>query len=154
MGFLGQKVEFWIFQTLKEISNNPTVSDDDEFESKLKTMQEKVDILLEDARAGAGGGDLTLVEKVNDMHAKLDTVSDMLAEADRLQGETDNQIEDASVVAKEIENTIALANKELTVRFFEKLPLTVQKLILKKCFKSKLAEFHQYFFLILNFRKF
>lgn len=100
--------------TLREITNNPTVSDDAEFESKLKITQEKVDILLEDAKAGAGGGDVTLVEKVNELHEKIEKVADILNEAERLQDDTAGQIEETSKTAKAIEGTIALANQELT----------------------------------------
>lgn len=100
---------------LKDIANNPTVSDDEEFESKLKATQEKLDILLADAKAGAGGGDLTLIEKVDDLHKKLNKVRDLLANADDLQQSADNEIDNVGSISEDIVRTIQQANQELNV---------------------------------------
>lgn len=101
---------------MKDIANNPTVSDDVEFESKLKATQEKLDILLDDAKAGAGGGELTLIEKVNDLHDKLNNVRDLLNSADTLQETANNQVDTAGSISVQIEKTIQAANAELNVR--------------------------------------
>lgn len=101
-----------------------------EFESKLKITQEKLDILLEDAKAGAGGGDITLVEKVNDMHDKMNNIRDILDEADRLQQSTNGEIDNAALIAKEIETTIGLANSQLDVNSIKMFGGTSVKLFL------------------------
>lgn len=103
---------------MKEISNNPTVSDDEEFESKLKVTQEKLDILLDDAKAGAGGGELTLIEKVNSIHEKLNTVRELLDSADQLQERANDQVDNAGAISVQIEKTIQKANTELNVSFY------------------------------------
>lgn len=102
-------------QTLQDIANNPTVSDDIEFESKLKATQEKLEILLDDAKSAAGGGDLTLVERVNELHDKLNTIRDLLDSADQLQDTASGETDKANDIAAQLEKTILLANKELTV---------------------------------------
>lgn len=94
------------------------MSDDEEFESKLKATQEKLNILLDDAKAGAGGGDLTLIEKVNELHDKLHNVRELLDSADQLQETANDQIDTAGQISVQIEKTILAANNELNVSFF------------------------------------
>lgn len=72
--------------------------------------------MLEDAKAGAGGGDLTLVERVDELHTKLNTIRDLLDNADRLQESSSEEIGDASRIASQIEKTIQAADAELNVR--------------------------------------
>lgn len=46
---------------LNDISNNPTVIDDADFEFKLKEVQDRVTALANDARYGVGGGYLWII---------------------------------------------------------------------------------------------
>lgn len=102
-------------EILQAIASNPTVIDDIEFESKLKTVQEKIDILAEDAKSGAGGGDRTLVERINDLHDRLDGVRNLLQESDQLGQDAGREIETAGENVADAEQTIQNARAELTV---------------------------------------
>lgn len=70
---------------LAEIASKPTVIDDAEFDSKLRVVQEKINILTEDAKSGAGGEDRTLVERLHDLSARLTSVRDVLSQSDGQQ---------------------------------------------------------------------
>lgn len=102
-------------EILQAIASNPTVIDDIEFESKLKTVQEKIDILAEDAKSGAGGGDRTLVERINDLHDRLNNVRNLLLESDQLGQSAGGEIEAAGENVANAEQTIQDARAELTV---------------------------------------
>lgn len=83
----------------------------------MKATQEKLEILLDDAKSAAGGGDLTLVERVNELHDKLNTIRDLLDNADSLQESASSETDQASNSAVQLEKTILQANKELMVSF-------------------------------------
>lgn len=83
----------------------------------MKATQEKLQILLDDAKSAAGGGDLTLVERVNELHDKLNTIRDLLDSADQLQETASGETDTANIIATQLEKTILQANKELTVSF-------------------------------------
>lgn len=100
---------------LQEIASKPTVIDDEEFEFKLKTVQEKIDILMDDAKSGAGGGDRTLVERLNDLRERLENVFDLLGNSDDLQIKADYEIERAGGNVSLTENTIQEVLNELDV---------------------------------------
>lgn len=100
---------------LQQIASNPTVIDDAEFEAKLKMVEEKINILAEDAKSGAGGGDRTLVERINDLKERLESVQKLLDESDRLKDTTAQEIELASLNVSSAENTIENARKTLDV---------------------------------------
>lgn len=102
-------------EILQAIASNPTVIDDIEFESKLKSVQEKIDILAEDAKSGAGGGDRTLVERINDLHERLNNVRNLLLETDKLGQSTSHEIDAAGEYVATAEQTIQDARAELTV---------------------------------------
>lgn len=104
-------------EILQAIASNPTVIDDIEFESKLKTVQEKIDILAEDAKTGAGGGDRTLVEQINDLRERLDSVRDLLVDSDTLGEAASREIVTAGENVGNAEQTIQDARAELTVSF-------------------------------------
>lgn len=100
---------------LQEIASKPTVIDDDEFEYKLKTVQEKINILTEDAKSGAGGGDRTLLERLNDLHSRLESIQDLLTNSSVLQDNTAREIDGASRNVSLAEETISEARRELAV---------------------------------------
>lgn len=100
---------------LREIASKPTVIDDIEFESKLRTVQEKIDILTEDAKSGAGGGDRTLKERIQDLYKRLDNVRKILDNSDQLQVSASVEISQASENVTKSENTIAAARNALSV---------------------------------------
>lgn len=102
-------------KVLVEIKSNPTVIDDIEFESKLKTVQEKIDILAEDAKSGSGVGDRTFVERIDDLHERLNAVQKLLVESERLKETTAREIDLASLNVTSAEDTIQAARKTLTV---------------------------------------
>lgn len=99
-------------QTLDDIARTP-VTNDEEFESKLQAVQEKVDILLADAKSSAGEGDKTLLERLNDLHERLDTVRTHLDSADGLQGNANVEIEKAQQNYTIAHNIIEDAKNEL-----------------------------------------
>lgn len=80
--------------TLDEIARTP-VTNDGEFEAKLKTVQEKVDILLTDAKYGAGDGGQTYVEVLTELHKRLESINTHLDSADALQDSANEEIEKA-----------------------------------------------------------
>lgn len=102
-------------KVLQEIASNPTVIDDVEFESKLKVVEEKINILAEDAKSGSGGGDRTLLERINDLHDRLNNVQKLLDESDRLKETTAQEIELAGVNVTIAQETIENARKTLDV---------------------------------------
>ncbi len=104
-----------IKKTLKEIQLKPTVIDDDEFEYKLKTVQEKIDILTDDAKSGAGGGDRSLVERLNDLHDRLKTVGDLLDNSESVGETITNEVTQAMEHVAITEDTNVAARNELSV---------------------------------------
>lgn len=104
-----------IKKTLKEIQLKPTVIDDDEFEYKLKTVQEKIDILTDDAKSGAGGGDRSLVERLNDLHERLKTVGNLLDNSENLEETITNEVTQALEHVSVTEDTNVAARNELSV---------------------------------------
>lgn len=105
-------------KVLQEIASNPTVIDDVEFESKLKVVEEKINILAEDAKTGSGGGDRTLLERINDLHDRLNNVQKLLDESEHLKEITSQEIELANVNVSLAEKTIETARKTLDVSEF------------------------------------
>lgn len=100
---------------LSEIASKPTVIDDDEFELKLRAVQDKIDILTEDAKSGAGGGDRTLVERLADLNDRLVTVQNVLDNSNGLQLVAGVEIVQASGNLTLAENAILEARNELDV---------------------------------------
>jgi len=85
---------FNLSQTLDEIARTP-VTNDDEFEAKLKAVQEKVSVLDQDARENSGEGGKTYVEVIDDLHKHLDTVREHLQSADKFQSDANAEIDKA-----------------------------------------------------------
>ncbi|GAB0100956.1 Laminin subunit gamma-1 [Sergentomyia squamirostris] len=98
---------------LDEIASKPTVIDDDEFSYKLKHVQEKIDILAEDAKAGAGGGEHTLRERLNDFRDRLAAIWKLLSAAENVRGELNKEASVTSNDFKKTEATIAQARDHL-----------------------------------------
>jgi coxsackievirus/adenovirus receptor len=69
-------------KTLNDIYSRPTVIDDGEFLKKLNDVQEKINILADDAKAGAGGDGRTLNEVVEELETRLDAVKTALDQFD------------------------------------------------------------------------
>jgi coxsackievirus/adenovirus receptor len=100
---------------LQEISDNPTVIEDTEFEAKLRALNEKVNIVLEDAKAASGGSETSLSQKMeslkeqlSDIDENLDDVSTTHLDSKRNVNETNSNLADA-------QGTIQKANEELDV---------------------------------------
>lgn len=98
---------------LLEIASKPTVIDDGEFEFKLKTVMEKIEILAEDAKAGAGGGDRTLLERMNDLKNRLQKVNEILTHSEDVQGMSKYQISRANQNVTTAERIAIEARSEL-----------------------------------------
>lgn len=98
---------------LQDIQSKPIVIDDNEFVSKLRAVQDKIDILVEDAKSGSGGGEKTLNEMLQDLEKRLETVKDLLNKADQSQKMTDLKIGKGTSNATIAKNQIQEARKEL-----------------------------------------
>lgn len=102
-------------EILREIASKPVVIDDAEFASKLEAVREKIDILADDAKSGAGGGDRTLKERIQDLHERLDNVRKLVDNSNELQGLAAVEIDKAATNVTLVEDTISLAQRALTV---------------------------------------
>lgn len=100
---------------LQEIASNPTVIDDAKFERNLKDVEDKINALSDSAKSGSGGGDRTIVERINDLQDRLNIVQKLLIESDRLKETTGQEIELARINVTLAEETISNALKTLDV---------------------------------------
>lgn len=100
---------------LTEISENPTVIEDTEFESKLKVLHEKINIHLDDAKSVTGGGDRSLIQKFDDLKDDLDKIENTIQESKDLQKSAKGDVGKAESNLIEAQKTIQEANQELTV---------------------------------------
>uniref|UniRef100_A0A8D8H0Q0 Laminin subunit gamma-1 n=2 Tax=Culex pipiens TaxID=7175 RepID=A0A8D8H0Q0_CULPI len=98
---------------LQDIQSKPIVIDDNEFVSKLRTVQDKIDILVEDAKSGSGGGEKTLNEMLQDLEKRLEIVRDLLSKADESQEATEVKISRGANNATIANNQIQDARREL-----------------------------------------
>lgn len=98
---------------LQDIQSKPIVIDDNEFVSKLRAVQDKIDILVEDAKSGSGGGEKTLNEMLQDLEKRLEMVQDLLNKADQSQMTTDFKIGKGTNNATIANNQIQEARREL-----------------------------------------
>lgn len=104
-------------KVLQDIASNPTVIDDDEFKHKLEIVQEEIDYLLKDAKSGSGGGDRTLVERLNDLHHKIITANDLLDDFHKLRENSLIELDKASGNVSLTQRTIQNAQNELNVSY-------------------------------------
>lgn len=101
---------------LTGISENPTVIEDHEFESKLKALNEKVNIVLEDAKSGAGGGSgKSLTQKMDDLRDQLSDTDDSLKDVVVTHDDSKNNLEQANENLSRAKLSIQQASEELTV---------------------------------------
>lgn len=99
-------------QTLDEIARTP-VTNDEEFEAKLRAVQEKVALLSQDARDNAGENGQTYSEVIDDLHKRLDGVKEHLASATKHQEEANAEIEKARYNYTILDQITENAKKEL-----------------------------------------
>lgn len=98
---------------LQDIASTPTVINDDQFEAKIKAVQEKFDILYEDAKSGSGGGDQTVLERVEDLQERLENVQKILAKSDESEAVARVELEKANKQMSVSNATILEAKKYL-----------------------------------------
>ncbi|XP_058123627.1 laminin subunit gamma-1 [Anopheles ziemanni] len=79
-------------QILQDIQSKPIVIDDSEFAGKLYAVQEKIEILVQDAKSGSGGGEKTLNEILRELESRLQEVQKLLDNADQSQEVTNHKI--------------------------------------------------------------
>lgn len=105
-------------KVLTEISENPTVIEDSEFELKLGALNEKVNIVLEDAKAGAGGGTgKSLTQNMEDLREKLFDVDVSLKDVVGTHDDSKINSEQANSNLDRAKQTIQQAADELTVKY-------------------------------------
>lgn len=100
---------------VQEIQSKPIVIDDNEFVSKLRAVQDKIDILVEDAKSGSGGGEKTLNELLQDLEKRLEIVRDLLNNADQSQEIANSKIHKGTTNSSIANNQIQDARKELEI---------------------------------------
>jgi coxsackievirus/adenovirus receptor len=101
---------------LTAISENPTVIEDSEFELKLAALNEKVDIVLEDAKAGAGSGTgKSLTQNMDDLKEKLSDVEISLKDVVRSHDDSKVNLNEANNNLDRAKDTIQQADDELNV---------------------------------------
>ena len=100
---------------LQGISENPTVIEDLEFESKLKALNEKVNIVLEDAKSSTGGNEVSLSEKMEAMQESLKDVENNLEHLLNLYDSSDSNLKDTTNNLELAQHLILQASDELKV---------------------------------------
>ncbi|XP_063244920.1 laminin subunit gamma-1 isoform X2 [Bacillus rossius redtenbacheri] len=90
---------------LENIASDPTVSNDTNFERKLRDVQEKVEDLWTRARLGSGGDDKSFFEQLEELHMRLDGVSELILQADSLSREAADGSEQGKESITEAEET-------------------------------------------------
>lgn len=103
---------------LTEISENPTVIEDTEFEGKLKELNEKVLIVLEDAKAGAGSNSgKSLTQKMDELRDQLYDIESSLKEVVGTHDDSKFNLGRANENLENAQSIIHRAQEELNVRF-------------------------------------
>jgi laminin, gamma 1 len=101
---------------LTEISENPTVIEDDEFEAKLKTLNEKVLIVVEDAKAGAGSSSgKSLTQKMEDLREQLFDIESSLKEVVGTHDDSKFNLGRANANLENAQEIIKRSQEELNV---------------------------------------
>lgn len=104
---------------LQDISENPTVIEDVEFEAKLKALNEKVNIVLEDAKSSTGGSENSLAQKMELMQESLKDIEKNLDDIIDSYDSSDSNIKDTTTNLEHAQQLIIQANNELKViKFF------------------------------------
>jgi coxsackievirus/adenovirus receptor len=102
---------------LQAISENPTVIEDVEFEAKLKALNEKVNIVLEDAKSSTGGSETSLAQRMETMQESLKDVEHNLDDMIDSYDSSDSNIKDTTNNLEHAQQLIIQANNELKVSF-------------------------------------
>lgn len=76
---------------LDEIERNPTVIDDDTFESRLIAVQDEIQKLYDEAKAATGGDEASVIQKLDDIRKRQKDVSRTLSEIDENLFSADNK---------------------------------------------------------------
>lgn len=98
---------------LKEIASKPTVIDDGEFEFKLKSVQELIQILTEEAQIGVGGKHQTPKERLEDFEKRLNKIQELLGETAESRAITESEVENGDYNITAAKNIIQEATNEL-----------------------------------------
>lgn len=102
-------------RVLQEISDNPTVIEDAEFEARLKALNEKVDIVLEDGKAATGGNEIPLSEKMENLNDLLTDIELSLNDVVATHNNTRDNVDDTSTKLKAVQSNVLEATNELDV---------------------------------------
>lgn len=100
---------------LQAISENPTVIEDVEFEAKLKALNEKVNIVLEDAKSSTGGSETSLAQKMEIMQEALRDIEKSLDDMIDSYDSSDSNIKDTTSNLEHAQHLILQASDELKV---------------------------------------
>lgn len=103
---------------LQEISENPTVIEDIEFEAKLKALNEKVNIVLEDAKSSTGGSETSLLQKMENMQEVLLDIENNLDEIVNSYDSSNINVKDTTVNLEHAQSLILQASEELKVYIY------------------------------------
>ncbi|XP_039287282.1 laminin subunit gamma-1 [Nilaparvata lugens] len=98
---------------LADIAANPTVINDADFEAKLHEVMARVDRLWNEAKAANAGGDKTLLDQLNELHARLDDVQVLMRQIHNWTEEARQQTGEAERDATEAEIIIERAREAL-----------------------------------------
>lgn len=110
--------ELYSFKTiLQEISENPTVIEDAEFEARLKALNEKVDIVLEDAKASSGGNDIPLSQKMENLNELLIDIELNLNDVLATHNNTRDNVDETGSKLDVVQFNVLQATNELNVSY-------------------------------------
>ncbi|XP_052121293.1 laminin subunit gamma-1 isoform X1 [Frankliniella occidentalis] len=93
-------------RVLKDIANNPTTTDDSDFESRLAEVQRNVDKLHEDAKTGAGSEDTSLLQKIEDFRKQLEAVASSTTQVKKWTKQ-------AAIATEQGEKNVTMAEKTI-----------------------------------------
>lgn len=105
-------------KVLREISENPTVIADTEFDGKLKALNEKINIVLEDAKAASGGTEISLNEKMEKLKDLLSDVQTNIVTLSMTHNDSTINVDQTSSKLKNAQQIIQHAANELNVLFY------------------------------------
>lgn len=108
------RAELYSFKTvLQEISDNPTVIEDAEFEARLKALNEKVDIVLEDGKAATGGNEIPLNEKMDNLNDLLTDIELSLNDVVATHNNTRDNVDETGTKLDAVQFNVLQATNEL-----------------------------------------
>jgi laminin gamma 1 len=108
--------ELYAFKNvLQGISDNPTVIEDTEFEARLRALNEKVNIVLEDAKAASGGSDISLTQKMENLNELLADIELNLDEVQVMHNSSNANVGETGKNVDKVQQNIQHATDELNV---------------------------------------